>query len=80
MLKFKTNSKKYKSFKRKAEHGFTTFLDVYVVLILAYSALVLANLLPAVDIARKTLVISLGLFCLVRVVVGFSRSHTDMLE
>lgn len=70
------NSKAYS----ELEYGLTVFIDVYIMLILGYAAMVMAGLLPAVDISRKVLVASLGLFTVVRLVVAVSRGHRKMVK
>ena len=64
----------------EAEYMLAVFIDVYVMLILAYAALVMAGLLPAVSLSRKVLVVSLGLFAIVRLVVAVSRGHRKMVK
>lgn len=62
------------------EYGLTVFIDVYVMLILGYAALVLAGLLPAIDLSRKVLVVSLALFAIIRLVVAVSRGHRKVVK
>jgi len=80
MLSKTTKSKKLKAQMRKLTHATTVFMDIYIILILGYGALTIANLLPAIDTARKMLAASLALFCIVRLVIAFSRAHSDLLE
>lgn len=69
-------SKKLKQF----EHGLTVFVDVYVIIVLAYASMVMAGILPSLDLSRSVLVASLAVFAVVRLVVMASRSHTEMLK
>lgn len=79
---FRNVNKKLKKSKalKQFEHGLTVFIDVYVVIILAYSSLVMAGVLPSLDLSRSVLVASLGVFAVVRLVVMASRSRSEMVK
>lgn len=61
--------------KGSAEFYLTVSMEVYVILVLSYTALAWAGYLPANVFSHKVVIGSLGVFAMVRLVAGIARGR-----